>query len=393
MNAWVSRLRETPAARRHAWVAFLGWISFAGCLLASDSDAREKSSRQDAALEIRDVATGLEVPWEILWGPDGWIWATERPGRVSRIHPDSGRRIVLLAIPEVRQEGESGLLGMALHPNFADSPFVFLAYTYGTGGSMKERIVRYRYRQDTLVDPAVLVDGIEAATTHDGCRLLFDRAGKLLASTGDAQDRSTPQDRASLNGKVLRMESDGSPAAGNPDPRSRVWSSGHRNAQGMDLGPGGMVLISEHGPDTDDELAIVRAGGNGGWPQVKGFCDSRAEKAECRQRAVDEPLIAWTPTVAVAGIAWAKRSRVADWQEAVLVTTLKGERLLPVRISPEGRRAEVGKAQLQGRLGRLRDICVSPEGRIFLATSNRDGRGSVRPGDDRIVEIRPMARD
>lgn len=393
MKAWTPWSLTALAARRPLLVGILGAMVAAGNLLAATGDARGKASAPDAQIALRDVITGLEVPWEILWGPDGWIWTTERSGTVSRIHPDSGRRIVLLRISAVREEGESGLLGMALHPRFADSPFVFLAYTYGEGRGMKERIVRYRYRQDTLVDPTVLVEGIEAATTHDGCRLLFDRAGKLLATTGDAQDRAAPQDSASLNGKVLRMEADGSPAAGNPDPKSRVWSKGHRNPQGLDLGPEGIVLISEHGPESDDELAVVRAGGNGGWPQVKGFCDRRSEKAECRERGVDEPLAVWTPTLAVAGIAWMRRSKVADWQGAVLVATLKGEQLILMRFSPDGHRASVGNSYLKGRLGRLRDVCVSPEGRIFVATSNRDGRGSVRSGDDRIVEIVPSQRD
>ncbi len=356
-------------------------------LAACASDETPAPSQETG--EVRTVATGLRTPWEMIWGPDGRIWLTEREGIVSRIDPGTGEKKVLLKISDVHEESEAGLLGMALHPDFVGSPQVFLVYTWLKEGKIVERLVRYRYDagSDELVEPAVLLDGLKGWPTHDGSRLQFLTDGTLLMTTGDAQDQPGAQDRSRLNGKVLRLNTDGSIPADNPDPRTLVWSSGHRNAQGLDLASNGILYSSEHGASSDDELNIIERGRNYGWPDVEGPCDGSAESTFCRDSNVVEPIRAWTPTIAVAGVEYYDSPAIPAWRNSLLLATLKGG-LRRLQLAPDGR-SVVGETTHYSSLGRLRDICVSPEGRIFICTSNRDGRGSARDGDDRIVEVKP----
>lgn len=337
-------------------------------------------------IATRTVATGLDTPWEILWGPDGWLWVTERVGRISRINPETGQRVPLLQIPDVYEQGESGLLGMALHPNFADSPHVFVAYTYREGAQILERIVCFTYDGTTLTDMRILLDRIPAATIHNGCRLLILPDRTLLVTTGDANNTATAQNLQSPNGKVLRLRLDGTIPADNPFPNSPIWSFGHRNAQGL-TSYDGIVYSSEHGPNSDDEINIIEPGRNYGWPTVMGYCDSPTERAFCEQNNVAEPIAAWTPTVAPCGLAYYAHDRIPQWQHSLLLVTLKAARLIVLSLDSSRRRILSERHYLVNELGRLRAICVSPDGRVFIGTSNRDGRGSPRSGDDRIVEV------
>lgn len=337
-------------------------------------------------LTTRTVATGLDTPWEILWGPDGWLWVTERVGRISRINPETGQSVPLLQIPDVYEQGESGLLGMALHPNFADSPHVFVAYTYREGAQILERIVRFTYDGTTLTDMRILLDRIPAATIHNGCRLLILPDRTLLVTTGDANNTATAQNLQSPNGKVLRLRLDGTIPADNPFPNSPIWSFGHRNAQGL-TSYDGIVYSSEHGPNSDDEINIIEPGRNYGWPIVMGYCDSPAERVFCEQNNVAEPIAAWTPTVAPCGLAYYAHDRIPQWQHSLLLVTLKAARLIVLALDSSRRHILSERHYLVNELGRLRAICVSPDGRVFIGTSNRDGRGSPRSGDDRIVEV------
>ncbi|KXB97203.1 MAG: hypothetical protein AA908_07820 [Chlorobi bacterium NICIL-2] len=341
---------------------------------------------QSQQLAVRTVVTNLDTPWEILWGPDGWLWVTERPGRISRINPESGEQRTLAVLPDVYEQGESGLLGMALHPNFADSPHVFVAYTWREGSQILERIVRFTYDGSVLGDMRILLDRIPGATIHNGCRLLILPDRTLLVTTGDANVASRAQDLQSLSGKVLRLRLDGTIPDDNPFPGSPVWSLGHRNAQGLTWHEG-ILYSSEHGPNSDDEINIIERGRNYGWPDVMGYCDSPTEAEFCRTHAVVEPIAAWTPTVAPCGLAYYASGQIPQWENSLLLTTLKASRLIVLKLDSTRRRVVSQQQYLAGHLGRLRCVCVSPDGRIFLGTSNRDGRGSPQPNDDRIVEL------
>jgi len=333
------------------------------------------------------IASGLDTPWEILWGPDDQIWITERKGRVSRLDPESGEITELILIDDVHEQSESGLLGMVLHPDFPDQAHVFLVYNYLESSSIKERLVRYTFSNDRLVSPLTLLEGITGAGNHNGSRLLIDADQKLYMTTGDAGNTSTSQDLSSLNGKVLRLNLDGSVPEDNPISGSYIWSWGHRNAQGLLISPSGIMYSSEHGPSSDDEVNIIEKGRNYGWPDVKGFCDQPTETSFCADSNVFEPIVTWTPTLAVAGIDFYSHPAIPRWQNSVLVSSLKASQLVALKLSEDGRTVDQEEVFFKNWYGRLRDVCVSPDGRVFLAVSNRDGRGSVKPGDDRIVEI------
>jgi glucose/arabinose dehydrogenase len=340
-------------------------------------------------VDTQSVATNLDTPWEIVWGPDDHIWFTEREGRVSRLNPETGDRQVLLTIDEVHEQGESGLLGMALHPNFEQTPWVYLVYNYLSGSSIQERLVRYTFLQESLKSPRVLFDGIEGSSIHNGSRIVIDSLNRLYFTTGDASEASIAQDLNSVNGKILRMNLDGSLPDDNPYQDSYVWTYGHRNPQGLVFSPGGILYSSEHGPASDDEVNIIEKGRNYGWPDVMGYCDEAAETDFCSQNNVKEPIAAWTPTLAVAGIDFYNHEAIPEWNNSILMTTLKESELVQLKLSEDGQEVVEENRWFDEWWGRLRDVCIADDGRVFIAVSNRDGRGDPAPGDDRIVEISP----
>ena len=340
-------------------------------------------------VDTQSVATNLDTPWEIVWGPDDHIWFTEREGRVSRLNPETGDRQILLTIDEVHEQSESGLLGMVLHPNFEQAPYVYLVYNYLSGSSINERLVRYTFLEESFKSPKVLFDGIEGNSNHNGSRLVIDSLQRLYFSTGDAQDPSIAQDLNSVNGKILRMNLDGSLPDDNPFPDSYVWTYGHRNPQGLVFSPDGILYSSEHGPASDDELNIIEKGRNYGWPDVMGYCDEASETDFCSENNVKEPIAAWTPTLAVAGIAFYNHQVIPEWENSILMTTLKESELVQLKLSEDGQEVVEENRWFDEWWGRLRDVCIAPNGRVYIAVSNRDGRGDPAPGDDRIVEISP----
>ncbi|MEZ4883651.1 MAG: PQQ-dependent sugar dehydrogenase [Chitinophagales bacterium] len=357
-------------------------------LICNFAPAQPTLKLQTTTLTLRTIAQDLVVPWEILWGPDNWVWMTERRGNVKRVNPETGEVKQLLNIEDCYEQSESGLLGMVLHPNFETTPHVFLVYTYLDNG-IKERCVRYTYNESTqkLNDPFVLIEGIKGNTTHDGSRLLILPDLTLLMTTGDAQDQPSAQNKDALTGKFLRMNLDGSIPSDNPF-NNLTYSFGHRNAQGMVLASNGKLYSSEHGPNNDDELNIIEMGKNYGWPDVHGFCNGVIEEAFCEANDVAEPIKAWTPTLAVAGIDYYDHPAIPEWQNSILLTTLKESDFRVLHLNEAGDSVVQEEIYLNQDLGRLRDVCVAPDGRIFLAVTNRDGRGSPKAGDDRIVELK-----
>ncbi|HEY1024728.1 MAG TPA: PQQ-dependent sugar dehydrogenase, partial [Sphingobacteriaceae bacterium] len=270
----------------------VGWIILLlGC--SKNNSSTSEGPLADAELEVRVLASDLFHPWELVWGPDNRIWMTERNGQISRVDPESGQVSNLITISDVSDVGEGGLLGMALHPNFTSTPQVFVVYNYDKNGIYTEKVVRYDYTGSTLVNPITILDDIAAANFHDGSRLLFGPDQKLYITTGDAGNTASSQNPLSLNGKVLRLNPDGSVPADNPDPASPVWSMGHRNAQGLVFGKG-KLYSSEHGPNTDDEINIIGKSQNFGWPIVHGLCNEPAEQAFCNEMNVVQPVYSWT---------------------------------------------------------------------------------------------------
>lgn len=344
-------------------------------------------------LKTRDIAINLDTPWEILWGPDNYIWMTERYGRISRINPDTGELIPLLTMSDVYEDGERGLMGMVLHPDFTDNPFLYTVYTYKAGNDLTFiRILRFRYNGTSLVEPLILMDSIKGYWNHDGSRLWIDDDLKLYATIGDAATPTLAQQSGSRNGKILRMNLDGSIPGDNPFPGSFVWSMGHRNPQGLVFAKG-KIYSSEHGPSSDDELNIIEKGRNYGWPNVNGFCDLENEKQFCKEYKIAEPIYAWTPTLAVCGLDYYNKSLISEWNNSLLMVTLKASKFIAMKLNESGDSIVAISEYFEGSFGRLRDLCISPEGRVFIATSNKDGRGSPKVQDDRIIELMPELTD
>jgi len=340
-------------------------------------------------LQVDTIITGLNVPWELQWGPDGDIWTTERNGIVSKINPVSGNKTVVLDISDqVYQKSESGLLGLVLHPEFTDTGFVYLVYTY-VAPLVKERMVRYFYNGDSLINPFVMVEGIEGNSTHIGSRLLILPDSTLIMTTGEAQNQPSAQDTTALTGKVLRYNLDGTIPSDNPIPGSPVWSWGHRNAQGLFLGPNGILYSSEHGPTTDDEINLLVKGGNYGWPNVHGFCDTPNEIAFCDTVNVTEPVIVWSPTIAPSDITWYDGDAIPEFKNTLLLTVLKKKKIVRLTFDKK-RESLVGtKDYFTNKWGRLRDILQGPDGELYIAT-NGESWGNDDPNTHFIIKLSPV---
>jgi len=324
-----------------------------------------------ATVTVSQLSTGLDIVWELAWGPDNFIWATERAGRISRINPTTGQVLPLHTLPDVWAQYEGGLLGMALHPQFATSPYVYVVYNYAASTGYREKLVRLTYNAaaNTLSNPTVLLADIPANWYHNGSRLLILPDLTLLMTTGDAGATTEAQNSASLSGKLLRMNLDGSIPADNPTPGSYVYSLGHRNPQGLVRLPSGRIYSSEHGPSNDDEINLIEPGRNFGWPNVEGFCNLPAEAAFCASNNVREPLVNWTPTVAPAGLTYYNHPAIPDWQGSLLLACLNGNRLVHMPLSATGD-AITSRTNYLTTFGRLRALCVSPQGKIYVGTSN-----------------------
>lgn len=337
-----------------------------------------KNVEPPGAVEIRDsvIAGNLSHPWEILWGPDNHIWMTERSGKISRLNPSTGAITPVLSINEVESNGEGGMLGMALHPNFATTPQVFVVYNYDNGSGYKEKVVRYNYNGASLDNPLIIIDKIQAAGIHNGSRLLIV-GDKLFITTGDASNSSFSQNTSSPNGKILRLNLDGTIPVDNPEANNPYWSWGHRNPQGL-VFANNKLYSSEHGPNDNDEINIIEKGRNYGWPDVRGFCEP-AEKDFCTDHNVVEPIKAWTPTIATCGLDYYNSDLIPQWKNSLLLVTLKNARLYQMKLDDAFSSITATNEYFSGKYGRVRDLCISPAGKVYLCTSNGN--------NDKIIEV------
>ena len=329
---------------------------------------------------------GLDTAWAIDFAPDGRIFLTERPGRIRVV--GGGR---LLPEPwmtlEVAAVGEAGLMGLALDPQFSQNRFVYVAHTYrATNGRMQNRLVRLREDPKTSKGSLdkVLIDNVAGANNHDGGRVKFGPDGKLYWTMGDAQTTRLAQSLSSLNGKILRLNVDGTIPTDNPFPNSYVYSYGHRNPQGLAWQPKTQRLYStEHGPSgfqgcCRDELNYIEPGKNYGWPEIRGD--------ETREGMVPPVVNAGTSeTWAPAGATFVSRG---PWAGSLLFTGLRGQTLYRVVLDfNDPRKVAMFERLLYRQFGRLRDIAEGPDGNLYLLTSNRDGRGSPKDDDDRVIRL------
>ncbi|WP_079702288.1 PQQ-dependent sugar dehydrogenase [Daejeonella lutea] len=345
---------------------FAGLLIYGGCKKSSNDP---EPVLTDATIDIQVLSQNLTLPWEITWGPDNMIWMTERGGRISRVNPGTGAVTNVITIPDVKATGEGGLLGMAIHPSFTANPHVFVVYNYDKAGTYTEKVVRYTYNGSTLTSPTIILDNIPASNIHNGSRLLISSDLKLYITTGDASNQPSAQNLTSTSGKILRINLDGTIPSDNPIAGNPVWSFGHRNPQGL-VFANDKLYSSEHGPDKDDEVNIILKNRNFGWPTVNGLCDENGEQSFCTANNVAQPIIRWTPTLAVSGMDFYNNNAIPQWKNSLILATLKDETLYQLRLNAAGDKVDESKKLISGTYGRLRDVCVSPEGKVFVATSN-----------------------
>lgn len=349
----------------------------------------ETSAQSGVQFKVEKVVGGLEVPWSIVWAPDGRMIFTERPGRVRVFEKGALNPKPLFVVADVEQSGESGLMSVALHPQFSSNHFLYLSYAYLSGGNVRVRVVRYREAPEGLVDRKVIIEDLPAAQYHAGCRIRFGPDGKLYVTTGDATDRQLAQKLDSLAGKTLRLNDDGTvpqdnPFVGQQNARPEIWSYGHRNAQGMDWQPGSNLMFqTEHGPSGfdgpggGDEVNIVEKGKNYGWPII--------HHTQTKE-GLESPLLEYTPACAPASGMFYRGSAFPKFKGNFFFGCLRGERL--IRVELDGRKV-VRQEDLVKAYGRIRDVAEGPDGYLYFSTSNRDGRGKATEDDDRIMRLVP----
>ena len=353
--------------------------------------SRTFQTRDGLTLKVETVVTGLEVPWSIAFTSASRMLVTERPGRVRVVENGALLAAPLAVIEGVPSRGEIGLMGLALAPDYAKSRLLYLCYGYSGRGGPEVRAVRYRDEGTRLSDPKVIVEKVPAAPYHAGCRLRFGPDGKLYVTTGDATERKLAHRMDSLAGKTLRLNPDGTIPTDNPFPGSPIFSLGHRNSQGLDWQPGsGLQFQTEHGPTGfdgpggGDEVNIVEAGKNYGWPVV--------HHRESHPGMVS-PISEFTPAIAPSGASFVTGNKLPGMRGDFLFAALKGERLVRLRLDPSNpRRVFATEFLLDHEYGRLREVMRGPDGAIYISTSNRDRRGEVRPGDDRILRLTQVSR-
>ncbi|HXH24330.1 MAG TPA: PQQ-dependent sugar dehydrogenase [Vicinamibacterales bacterium] len=328
---------------------------------------------------VETLLTGLEVPWSLVLAPDGRAFVTERPGRVRVVDLLRGRSEIALTVQDVFAQGEGGLLGIALDPDFADTRWVYLYYTAATAAGPVNRLVRYREVGGRLGERALLLDNVPGAVIHNGGRIRFGPDERLYISTGDANNALLAQDLASLAGKILRLDRDGTTPRDNPF-ASPVFSYGHRNPQGFGWRPiGAEMWASEHGAAGNDEINQIRSGLNYGWPRIEG---------SQTMPGMERPVAFFTPAIAPSGASFYDGRRFPGFAGDLFVATLRGMHLRRLRIDA-ARRVVLDERLLEGRFGRLRDVIAGPDGHLYVLTSNRDGRGSPIADDDRILRLVP----
>ena len=339
----------------------------------------------ELGVKVETFADNLEIPWSIVWSPDGTIFFTERGGNLRVIQNG-----IVLEKPIFSLEVggiEGGLLGIALDPNFSENHYIYLYYTYNNFLETQNKVVRYVESNLSLTEDKILMENIPGGPFHDGGRIKFGPDDKLYITTGDAGNADLSQDLNSVAGKILRINSDGTIPEDNPFPDSPIYSYGHRNPQGLDWNKSGILLATEHGPSgwhgvAHDEINLIVPGENYGWPDIIG--------SETMEGLVTPILNTGDDTWAPSGAEFYEGDTIPQWTGKFFVATLRGNHLHMLDFNFENNTVISDKKLFQGEFGRLRDVVTGPDGNLYVLTSNKDGRGSPAINDDKILRIVPL---
>ena len=338
----------------------------------------------DLGVKVEIVAENLKIPWSIAWAPDGTIFFTERDGHLRTVQDG----IVSESIFSVDVGGvEGGLLGIALDPNFEDNHYIYLYYTYNDFLSTKNKVVRYVESNLSLSEDKILIDEIPGGPFHDGGRIKFGPDGKLYITTGDAGNVDLAQDKSSIAGKILRINSDGTIPGDNPFSDSPIYSIGHRNPQGLDWDDLGRLVATEHGPSgfygvAHDEINLIEPGLNYGWPDIIG--------SQTKEGLITPILNTGDDTWAPSGSDFYDGQKIPEWNGKYFVATLRGTHLHMIEFDLENNKVISYEKLFDGEFGRLRDVATGPDGYLYILTSNKDGRGAPQLNDDKILRVVPL---
>ncbi|MFW6338595.1 MAG: PQQ-dependent sugar dehydrogenase [Alkalispirochaetaceae bacterium] len=338
-----------------------------------------------SGLSVEPWIEGLVVPWSLTFLSEERALVTERPGRVRLIEDGRLAEEPFLEV-DAAAVGEGGLMGIEKHPEYPREPYIYLMYTYRRGSALLNRVERFVVDGGGAESDRVIIDELPGSRYHDGGRIKFGPDGMLYVTLGENFEASRAQDRSVLSGSILRVAPDGSIPEDNPFEDSPIWSYGHRNPQGLAWHPEtGDLFASEHGPSGEfgleghDIVNVIEKGENYGWPREVGVGGLEEYK---------DPLIMWVPATPPAGMAF--------WNGALYLSTLRSEALMRIEVVREEGSYNVRSIEglfagerYDGVYGRLRAAVKGPDGALYVLTSNRDGRGDPREGDDKILRITP----
>jgi aldose sugar dehydrogenase len=375
-------MRSARAALRAVLGTAATALVLVGCSQATVAQASDEAiSSEQATFRVVPVVTGLEHPWGMAFLPGGEILITERPGRLRLVRDGGLEPAPIAGVPEVYASGQGGLLDVALDPGFASNRVIYLSYAASGEGGNSTRVARATLGEGRLEDLAVIftAEPLVRASKHFGSRLAFDAEGHLFITVGERGQGDRAQDLGQDNGKVIRLDPDGSvpednPFVGTAGARSEIFSYGHRNPQGMAIHPQtGVPWLNEHGARGGDEVNVVRPGVNYGWPVITyGIDYSGAPIGEgTHKEGMAQPIHYWVPSIAPGGMAFYDGAAFPEWRGDLFVGALKAELL--VRLELDGERVVAEERLLDGALGRIRDIEVGPDEFLYLLTDEGDG--------------------
>ncbi len=331
-----------------------------------------------------EVVTGeLQHPWGLAFLPGGDILVTERGGRLRRIEGGKLLETPIAGLPNIQERGQGGLMGIALHPDFDQNRWLYLAYAAKGRGGHSTEVLRGQLNGSQLNDVQTIFKAIPKSRggRHFGSRLVFGRDNTLYISLGDRGARPSAQDLSDHRGALIRVNADGSvppdnPFTGSPNVQPEIYTYGNRNMQGMALHPvSGVIWTHEHGPQGGDEVNIMRAGVNYGWPVITygvNYGSGTPIGEGTHKEGMAQPIHKWVPSIAPSGMAFYSGDAFPDWKGDLFVGSLKFGLL--VRLDVQGEQVTSEERMLDGRYGRIRDVVQGPDGYLYLLTDHRDGQ-------------------